>query len=141
MLVVLLVRLQQQLVHMHPGVHKYPTRMLCPQIVRTRHARLVEQAQTNLQREAALNDVRNQIAVIRSADSGSVAQFNVRRARVKEMIAPVAPDVLISTLQVLVVLRAACFYLPTCTHLYTILTYRLLHSRPRRKVSRWCASL
>ncbi len=120
-----------------------------PQIVRNQHARLVEQSQTNLQREAALNDVRNQIAVIRSADSGSVAQFNARRARVQEMIAPVAPNVLISTLQVCTVcaglygiLYMYCWCAPLCEcPRLPSPPHRLLHSKQRQRVSKWCASL
>lgn len=76
-------------VHMVPG-----------QELQRRQAALVEQAQANLQKEAALNDVRNQLAVIRSADcEGSVAQFNARRERVQAMMAPVAPGVLVANLQ------------------------------------------
>lgn len=64
------------------------------------HKSNLELAERNLQKEAALSDIRNQVAVIRGADyTGEAESFNELRQRIGDMVARVRPDVMVAKLQ------------------------------------------
>lgn len=63
-------------------------------------ASTIDIAQRNLQKEAALNDIRNQVAVIRSADyAGAADEFRQRRAKIEDLVSRITPASLMTKLQ------------------------------------------